>query len=203
MEAPTGGQSNSDSGAESESISDAASEATSGGKFSAKSLVGAVAAAGLALVLLLAVFSTGSDGPSDVEEFAALAFLTADGETATLADYQGDTLVVNFFASWCAPCRAELPDFEAVHLANGDRVRFVGVNHDLDEVTWRTFVEETDITFETVFQPNTEIWTAIEAKGTPATAFISPDGELLQVWTGILNEEKLQELIEVNLDKAA
>ncbi len=50
-----------------------------------------------------------------------------------------------------------------------------------------------------MFQPNTEIWNAVDAKGTPATAFISPEGELLQVWTGVLNEEKLQELIDENL----
>lgn len=172
----------------------------SGGPFSGRALLGGVVAAAVAVVLLLAVFSGGSDeAPSDVEEFAALAFLTADGETSTLSDFQGDALVVNFFASWCAPCRAELPDFEAVHLANGDAVRFVGVNHDLDEVTWRSFVDETDITFETVFQPNTEIWTAIDAKGTPATAFISADGELLELWTGVLNDEKLQELIDEHL----
>jgi thiol-disulfide isomerase/thioredoxin len=166
---------------------------------SGRSLLGGVAAAAVAVVLLLAIFSGEADGPSDVEEFAALAFLTEGGETATLSEYRGDALVVNFFASWCAPCRAELPDFEAVHLANGDAVRFIGVNHDIEESTWRTFVAETEITFETVFQPNQEIWSTIEAKGTPATAFISPEGELLQVWTGVLNDEKLQELIDVNL----
>ncbi len=172
----------------------------SDGSLSGKTILGGVVAAAVAVVLLLAVFSgSGDDAPSDVEEFAALSFLTADGQTSTLADFQGDPLVVNFFASWCAPCRAELPDFEAVHLANGDAVRFVGVNHDLDEVTWRTFVEETDITFETVFQPNTEIWNALDAKGTPATAFISADGKLLQLWTGVLNDEKLQELIDLHL----
>ncbi len=191
MESPIGEQPSEEAAAQ--------PEPTASRSLSGKSLMGAAAAAAVALVLLLALFSSGNDGPSDVEEFAALAFLTEEGTTATLSDYQGEPLVVNFFASWCAPCRAELPDFEAVHLANIGEVRFIGVNHDLDEVTWRTFVEETEITFETVFQPNTEIWNAVDAKGTPATAFISPEGELLQVWTGVLNEEKLQELIDENL----
>ena len=173
----------------------------SGGPFSGKALLGGLAAAAVAVIVLLALFAGGNDNtePSDAEEFAALAFLTTDGETATLADYRGDPLVVNFFASWCAPCRAELPDFEAVHLANGDAVRFVGINHDLDEVTWRSFVAETAISYETVFQPNSEIWSAMEANGTPATAFISSDGELLHLWTGVLNDTKLQELIDEHL----
>ncbi len=175
--------------------------AGSGGPFSGKVLLGGLAAAAVGVILLLALFASGDDDPvtSDAEEFAALAFLTADGETATLADFQGDPLVVNFFASWCAPCRAELPDFEAVHVANGDAVRFIGINHDLDEVTWRSFVAETAISYETVFQPNYEIWTAMEAKGTPATAFISADGQLMHLWTGVLDDAKLQELIDEHL----
>ncbi len=185
----------------SEEDSPGARPAGAGGPFSGRALLGGLAAAAVAVVVLLALFAGGHDGtePTDAEEFAALAFLTADGETATLADYRGDPLVVNFFASWCAPCRAELPDFEAVHLANGDAVRFVGINHDLDEVTWRSFVAETSISYETVFQPNTEIWSAMDAKGTPATAFISSDGELLYLWTGVLNDTKLQELIDEHL----
>lgn len=172
----------------------------SGGRFTGRALLGAVGMAAIAVFFLLAVFSGGNnEAPSDVEEFAALAFLTTSGDTSTLSDFQGDPLVVNFFASWCAPCRAELPDFEAVHLANGDAVRFVGVNHDLDEVTWRNFVNETGITYETVFQPNAEIWTAMDAKGTPATAFVSADGQLLELWTGVLNDAKLQELIDQHL----
>lgn len=172
----------------------------SAGPLTGKALLGGLMAAAVAVVLLLVVF-TGQNGepPSDAEEFAALAFLTTDGDTATLADYRGDALVVNFFASWCAPCRAELPDFQAVHAANGDAVRFVGINHDFEEATWRSFVAETEITYETVFQPNTEIWTAMEAKGTPATAFISPEGELLELWTGVLDDKKLQELIDLHL----
>lgn len=191
MESPSGEQTNEEPVAQPETGSNRS--------LSGKSLAAAAAGAAVVLVALLAIFSGGEQGPSDVEEFAALAFLTEDGTTATLSDFEGEPLVVNFFASWCAPCRAELPDFEAAHLANAEQVRFIGVNHDLDEVTWRTFVNETEITFETVFQPNQEIWNTIEAKGTPATAFISSDGELLQVWTGVLNKEKLQELIDENL----
>lgn len=174
------------------------------GVLSGKTLAAALVAAVLGAFVLLSLFSGGEDNvtPAD-QEFATLAFLTAGGETSTLSDFKGDPLVVNFFASWCAPCRAELPDFEAVHLANTDAVRFVGVNHDFEEQTWRSFVEETEITFETVFQPNTEIWTALDAKGTPATAFISADGELQYLYTGVLNDTLLQDLIDEHLKGGA
>lgn len=187
-------QNHAEPGVEAETGPESSSTSLSG-----KALLGALAAAAVAAFLLLAVFTESADPTDPGQEFAALAFLTSDGETSTLADFQGEPLVVNFFAAWCGPCRAELPDFESAHLANIDNVKFLGVSHDLDEQTWRNFVDETQITFETVFQPNTEIWTALDAKGTPATAFISEDGDLQFLYTGILNEALLQDLIDEHL----
>ena len=176
---------------------------------SGRVVLAAIVAAVVAAFFLFAAFSGGDDDPAAgapgagagaaASPIANLAFTTENGEAADLATFQGRPLVVNFFASWCAPCRAEMPEFEAVHLANVDSVKFLGVNHDIDEATWKGFVNETEITFETVFQPNTEIWTTLDAKGMPSTAFISADGEVKHLYTGVLNEELLQELIDEHL----
>ncbi len=165
----------------------------------------AVAAALGVVAALALVFALAGDGDdaaisgSGSNELAGLDFLNTDGSTADLTAFEGEPLVVNFFASWCAPCRAELPDLEQVHLARQDEVTFLGINHDLDEETWRTFVGETEITFETVFQPQTEIFTALDAKGMPSTAFVAPDGEVLHLHTGLLTDDLLEELIDEHL----
>lgn len=164
------------------------------------------ALAAVAAAVLLVVAFTGGDtggtlaGPDD--ELASLGFQTTDGSTSSLGDFRGDPLVVNFFASWCAPCRAELPDLERVHLARQDEVRFIGINVDLDEATWRTFVAETEITFETVFQPGNELFTALDAKGMPTTALVSAEGEVLHLHTGLLTDDLLDELIDEHLGGA-
>ena len=160
----------------------------------------AAAAVGIIAALALVFVVTGGDeAPAQSDDaLAAMAFLTTDGSTSTLADFRGEPLVVNFFASWCAPCRAELPDFEQVHLAN-DSVTFLGINHDLDEPTWRSFVDETEITYATVFQPETEIFDALGAAGMPSTALLSPEGEVLHLHTGLMTAETLQELIDEHL----
>ena len=172
-----------------------------------RALIGAAIAAVVAAFFLFAAFSGGDDGPSGSDRAASpianLTFTTEDGGAADLATYEGQPLVVNFFASWCAPCRAEMPEFEAVHLVNADAVKFLGVSHDIDEATWKGFVNETEITFETVFQPNSEIWTSLDAKGMPSTAFIGPDGDVRHLYTGVLNEELLQELIDEHLTEGA
>jgi thiol-disulfide isomerase/thioredoxin len=146
---------------------------------------------------LVAVLSgTLSDGSSDTAAgYANIPFTTVDGVTGTLADYQGEPMVVNFFASWCPPCRAELPDFEAVSQDN-PAVTFVGVSHDLDETSWRSLVAEVDISYDTVYQPGTEIWTELGGRAMPTTVFISADGEVLESHAGLLTAERLQQLID-------
>ncbi len=174
--------------------------------------VGAAVAAGLVALFLFGA-PGGSDGSDEQSAEAAgstetatggsglnaHAFTTADGQTATLAVYDGQPLVVNFFAAWCPPCRAELPDFQAVHEDYEDQVTFVGVSHDFDETSWRALIEETGVTFDTVFQPGQEIWIEAGGIGMPTTLFLSPDGEVLEMHSGILTAEQLSELIDEHL----
>lgn len=157
--------------------------------------------------LLFVGLSTGGDGPAPTDatataELVSFEFVTQSGSTATLGEYIGEPLVVNFFAAWCPPCRAELPDLERVHQARGDEVTFLGISHDLDETSWRSLIAEVDVTYDTVFQPNTEIFNALEAKGMPSTALVSPSGEVLHLHTGLLTDDLLEDLIDEHLGKA-
>ncbi len=78
-----------------------------------------------------------------------LAFVTLDGETFTSADLRGDVVVLNFWATWCLPCRAEMPSLQSLHddrAAEG--VRVVGLATDVgSERVIRDFLEERDISY--------------------------------------------------------
>jgi peroxiredoxin len=152
-----------------------------------------------AAIALLAVLFWRDGSGVDTGDPLAMTFAYEDGTTGTLADFDGQPVVVNFFAAWCAPCRAEIPDIEAVHLAAGDRVRVIGISHDFDETSWRSFVAETGLTYPTGFQPEAEIWTALGLFGMPSTVLITPGGEIVYAHTGILNQETLQNLIAEHL----
>lgn len=158
--------------------------------------------AAVAIVGLIAIFASNTDtetGNAAAATRSAMGFTNTDGTTGSLADYEGSPTVVNFFASWCAPCRAELPDFEAVHVASGDQVQFLGVNHDIDESSWKGFVAETDVTYPTVFQPGQELWKDLGLFGMPSTAFVTADGEIVHTHSGLLTKEALEDLIVEHL----
>lgn len=154
------------------------------------------AAAFLSLFLFTAACTNGSDSsrlPQDSE------FFNPDGSSATLADYAGTPVVLNFFASWCGPCKAELPEFEEVSREVAGEVVFLGVNTDFEEDAWLQLVADTGVTYPTVFQPSNELFQASEALGMPTTVFIGADGSVQHTFSGALNKATLRRLIETHL----
>jgi len=146
--------------------------------------------------------STGSGdatATAQAERLAVFPFTNDDGTTGHLSDLEGKPAVVNFFASWCAPCRAEMSDFQAVHLEAADKVQFFGISHDSDESGWRSLVDETGVTFPTAIQSGQEIWSELGLFGMPSTIFITADGRVAATWSGVLNDDKLKELIAEHL----
>ncbi|MFW2382057.1 MAG: TlpA family protein disulfide reductase [Acidimicrobiales bacterium] len=155
---------------------------------------------GVVLVSLLFVVTActnGSDESSKLPQDSE--FFTPDGSSATLADFTGTPVVLNFFASWCGPCKAELPEFEEVSREVSGEVLFLGVNTDFDEDAWLQLVADTGVTYPTVFQPSNELFKASEALGMPTTVFIAADGTVQHTFSGALNKATLRKLIDTHL----
>lgn len=155
---------------------------------------------------LLAVIGSvlgGSDADDEVQADSVYDFVfsNAASETVTLASYEGQPLVLNYFAAWCGPCRRELPDFEAVHQAIGDEVNIVGINRDNTTGSWLGLVDSTGLTFDTYFEGNLSnaSFTFVEGLAMPTTAFVSKQGEVVHTVSGALTEERLLDLIDEHL----
>ena len=116
----------------------------------ATALISAVIVAG-AVGLALAVGDSEPTSTASDDKYREVEYDSAD---AMLEDNAGSPLVVNFFASWCAPCRAELPDFAEAHAAYGDRVKFIGVNHaDFSPEATSQLLIDTGIVYDIVKDP--------------------------------------------------
>jgi cytochrome c biogenesis protein CcmG/thiol:disulfide interchange protein DsbE len=120
-----------------------------------------------------------------------------DGEgTVSLASFRGRPVVVNFFASWCVPCRKEMPAFQAVSERLGDRVAFLGVDHQDDRKGGLALLQDTGVRYPAGYDPDGKVAQAFGLFGMPTTLFVGPDGTLLETHTGELTEKQLLEAIE-------
>lgn len=121
---------------------------------------------------------------------------------------QGKPVILNFWAGLCPPCRAEMPDLQEVHEEFGDQVLLVGVDVGAftglgNEQEGRALLQEVGVTYPTGTTSNAEVMRAYQVIGMPTTLFITPDGEIVERWTGLLTKDKMVELIEELLEASA
>jgi cytochrome c biogenesis protein CcmG, thiol:disulfide interchange protein DsbE len=125
-----------------------------------------------------------------------LPSMDPDAFERLLGQLQGTPVVVNFWGSWCPPCREEMPRLVAAHQEFGDRVQFIGVDIIDSRKEAKTFMDEFEMTFPSVFDPPDAIKTDLGHFGQPVTAFYRADGSLSFAWTGPIGEGELHEQLE-------
>lgn len=108
----------------------------------------------------------------------ALGFQLVDleGDLVSLADFRGRPVLVNFWATWCVPCRREVPDFVQLQREWGDSVRIVGVDLQERAPTVSQFAEEFRINYTLVLDLDGEVTRAYQLTGLPETFFVDAAG---------------------------
>jgi cytochrome c biogenesis protein CcmG/thiol:disulfide interchange protein DsbE len=120
-----------------------------------------------------------------------------DGGELSLADLRGLVVVVNFWASWCAPCRDEAPVLERIWREYKDKgAILVGVN--VNDVTTKAmaFIEEFNITYPNGPDPYNRISRAYGITGVPETFLIAKDGRLAKHYIGPISDARLRAALE-------
>lgn len=120
--------------------------------------------------------------------------------TVEYAGLREKPLVLNFFASWCPNCIAEMPRFEQAHDAVGDRVGFLGVSQSDPERASIDIAHETGITYQTAIDRRGDLFRAFGGLGMPVTVFIQEGGDISEIVTGELSAEILAGKIQQYFD---
>jgi len=129
-----------------------------------------------------------------------ISLVSTTGQAMALSDFQGKPVIINFWATWCAPCRYETPDLQDIHRELGDEVVIFSVNATAqDQGDIEGFMDEYGVTFPVLLDPESAAFDAYNVMGLPTTVFVDKDGIIKEIFTGPVNkaymESKLPELL--------
>jgi len=119
------------------------------------------------------------------------------GETARLSDWRGQWVLVNYWATWCAPCRKEIPDFSEMHDARDD-ITVLGLAFEDTEVeAFEKFLQDYPASYPILL---VDVYSPPEVLGAPRalpTSFlVNPEGELVETWIGPITSKTIQARID-------
>ncbi|MES0278274.1 MAG: TlpA disulfide reductase family protein [Dehalococcoidales bacterium] len=145
----------------------------------------------LVLALTLTVAGCTSSGPSGngtvgsrVGDLAAdFTLKDLNGQTVTLSSLRGRPVMLNFWASWCGPCRSEMPDIQAVYverLATTPSLVILSINLGESAATARQFMEDGHFTFPTLLDSQKSVALQYDVTAIPTTFFIDENGIIIE-----------------------
>lgn len=153
--------------------------------------------------------NTSSADQSRTAPFADVALEDQYGTMHTLSQYQGKVILLNFFATWCGPCKQEIPDIEAFYQEYGENTQdlvVLGIANpategnataaDVSVEELQAFIEEQGITYPVLMDTTGKFFSAYGISAFPTTFMISANGEVYGYVTGALSADLLQDIVD-------
>ena len=130
-------------------------------------------------------------------------FYDSEGNAHKLSDFRGKPVILNFWASWCGPCKLEMPDIEATWKEYGDEIHFLLVNlTDGSQETVETasaYIAEQGYSFPIYFDSDMEGAYQYSVTGIPVTYFIDAEGNFVAYYQSVMSAQILQQAVDLLL----
>jgi peroxiredoxin len=131
-----------------------------------------------------------------IHQTAGFALTALDGKTYTLAALRGKIVLLNFWATWCPPCRKEMPDMEKLSQAYADRGLVVLAVSDEDRDTVAPFIEKQKYTFPVLLDPDRKVHAAFDVEGIPQSFIFDREGRLAAQSIDMRTERQFLEMLK-------
>jgi len=136
-----------------------------------------------------------SSGPEEGVPAPDFDLTSLSGERVQLEDYRGKIVLLNFWATWCAPCRLEMPAFQSRADQFENDLAVVAINFSEDQAEVQAFVDELDLSFDVLLDPQAEAQRLYLIRGYPTTFFIDREGIIRVQHVGVLSEAQLDDYL--------
>lgn len=124
------------------------------------------------------------------------------GEQVSLADFRGQVVLLNFWATWCAPCRMEMPYFQVRADQNPDDLTVIAINFDEDVEQVQAFVDEMSLSFPVLLDPGGTVNRQYRVRGYPSSYLIDSQGVLQIQHIGLMTASQLDDyLLQLGLEQ--
>ena len=138
--------------------------------------------------------------PADREPAPDLSGTTLQGDELSLSEFDGDVVVLNVWASWCGPCRAEADALNEVAVENaGKGVQFIGLNSDTSDVNALAFEANFEVTYPSLFDPNGQLQLlfsgVLPPAAVPSTLIVDTEGNIAARVLGATSYPQLSKLV--------
>ena len=135
--------------------------------------------------------------PTGLETLPDFTFKTLDGKTIKLSDFKGKVVLLNFWATWCPPCKEEMPIFEREYKRCKDAgLEVLAVNMDTSQSSLEKFLRENNYSFKIV-KPTQEVEKELKLMGFPTSYLLDKEGKIYRIKLGVYKEleKDLKELL--------
>ncbi|MCJ7691638.1 MAG: TlpA family protein disulfide reductase, partial [Clostridiaceae bacterium] len=136
-----------------------------------------------------------SDESTAPDKTPALDFKLKDlnGKEVSLSDFKGKKVFLNFWASWCPPCKAEMPDIEEVYNETKDSdLVIIAINVGESRDTAKSFIEENNFNFKVLLDSDENISNQYKLLGYPTSYFIDTEGNIVSMKSGYMTLEEMK-----------
>ncbi len=155
------------------------------------------------------VIETTAPETTEVARIQAPDFTVVDleGNSHKLSDFQGKPVILNFWASWCGPCKSEMPEFQSFYETYGEEIHFLvvnltdGVQETLEKASG--YIADQGYTFPVYFDTSMEAANAYGISAIPMTFFLDAEGYVETAFRGAISENQLQQAVDLLLEKEA